>query len=186
MCIVIVFNYPLTIYPATEALEGLLLSPPCAGASSEARTRHARLGHVLRLCAVCTTAGLAALVSDFGLVSAVTGGFKGVIAFVLPPLFVMRLHANGGGAGRARRETGQRYRRVGAGAAVNTQVEWVDSVDTIRDSVGVGGGPRGVGMAPPLTMCEWLGCLAVLTIGAAGTIISTTYVVLEGSSVGGE
>eukprot|EP00735_Rhodelphis_limneticus_P008302 TRINITY_DN211_c0_g1::TRINITY_DN211_c0_g1_i1::g.1613::m.1613 TRINITY_DN211_c0_g1::TRINITY_DN211_c0_g1_i1::g.1613 ORF type:complete len:442 (+),score=24.63,sp/F4ILY9/AVT3B_ARATH/29.93/9e-38,Aa_trans/PF01490.13/3.2e-59 TRINITY_DN211_c0_g1_i1:82-1407(+) len=86
MSISILFNYPLSLLPATNMLDGMLLD-----ADNTPHRLYRRQKRILRAIVVILSCIVAVSTERFGAVTTLAGGFNGFLAFVLPPIFYVSL-----------------------------------------------------------------------------------------------
>lgn len=112
MAVVVMFSYPISLFPASQALDELFLAPlitsehipllPTSEHSVQDGTmsiheilatgRYYWLGNILRLLTVLLTGVVAIFLSDFGLLASLVGAIAGgLLSFIFPALFYWKL-----------------------------------------------------------------------------------------------
>jgi len=106
MAIVVLFSYPISLFPASQTLDELLLAPfitaeatPLLPTNEElninailATGRWYWYGNILRITVVLITGGVAIYLSDFGFLASLVGATAGgLLSFIFPAVFYGKL-----------------------------------------------------------------------------------------------
>jgi len=92
ICVVLVFAYPLQMFPVVCILEAAIFKPSSFPTNRKQNLFDTLKRNVFRSLLVISTAGLAIVIPCFGLFASLCGAFSNsFISFIFPPLFYLKL-----------------------------------------------------------------------------------------------